>query len=195
LHSKTGGNQSIATLAWPVSIRRTALAACLLAPLVLLSTVPAKGKELTLHIARNATPTTIHLALPRFGEAVRAGSDDGITIVGHPNSELNGLCDGVDGIRLGTINLIAADSGALGNRIPAMACSACPSCSVTSPTATRWWDGPIGAWMARELRKKMGLVLLGQSSTGFRVILSTKVPVNHAESRQGVKLRLPEIPV
>jgi tripartite ATP-independent transporter DctP family solute receptor len=186
----------MATLSWPAWARRTALAACLLVPLGLLSSASAVAQKMTLHIAHNATTDdTIHLSLLRFADQVKAATSGDITIVVHPNSELAGLRDGVEGTRLGTIDLTAADSGTLGNWIPAMGVFSLPFMFRDFAHANKVMDGPVGAWKARELREKMGLVLLGQASTGFRVILTTKVPVNNAESLKGVKLRVPEIPV
>ncbi len=157
---------------------------------------PASAAKVTMHLAHNATSDdTINLACVRFSDAVKAGTGGDVDIVIHPNSELAGLRDGVEGTRLGTIDATAADSGTLGNWVPSMGVFSLPFIFRDYVQAAKVFNGPVGAWKGKELNDKMALVLLGQCSTGFRVILTTKVPVNNAEGLEGVKLRVPEIPV
>lgn len=175
-------------------MKRFLIAALAIASALGLS-LPASAQTV-LHFSHNATADdTINLAALRLAETVSERTNGELQIKVHPNSSLAGLRDGVEGVRLGTIDMTGADSGTLGNWVPGVGIFSLPFVFDDFEHAVKVMDGPVGEWKAKELKEKMGVELLGQSPSGFRVILTTDKMVNSAEDLRGMKIRIPEIPV
>lgn len=136
-----------------------------------------------------------HIAAERFAAEVKQRTSGELDIKIHPASQMAGLKDGVEGVRLGTIDLTLADTGTVGNWAPSMGLFSLPFMFDSYEHAIKAMNGPIAEWRRKEILDKANLVSLSHAVVGFRIILTTKKEIQTAADLKGVKLRIPEIPV
>ncbi len=136
-----------------------------------------------------------HKAALAFAEEVKSKTNGEVEIIVHPLSQMGGLRDGVEGTRLGTIDITMADTATIGNWAPALGMWSLPFVFKDYEHAQRVMAGPVGDWRAAQIRSKAGLIALGHAVVGFRVMLTTKRPINTAADMRQMKFRVPEIPI
>lgn len=136
-----------------------------------------------------------NIAAERFAKEVSEATNGEIVIKVHPLSQMAGLRDGVEGTRMGTIDLTMADTATLGSWAPELGLWSLPFVFKDYDQILRVMNGPVEGWRVDVINKKLGLVSLGHAVTAFRVIINSKRPITNADDIAGVKMRVPEIPV
>lgn len=136
-----------------------------------------------------------NLAANEFAKAVGEATNGEIQIKVHPLSQMAGLRDGVEGTRIGTIDLTMADTATLGSWAPELGLWSLPFVFRDYDQILRVMSGPVEAWRVGVIHQKLGLVSLGHAVTAFRVIINSKRPITSADDIVGLKMRVPEIPV
>ena len=111
-----------------------------------------------------------------------------------PASQLFNLRTSAEALQLGTLDLAWTDLGSLANWYPPLGFTAMPFLFTDFDHAYRVLYGPVGEQVRREVRERLGVEILSLGVSGFRVFV-TKRPVRSAADVQGIKLRVPEIPV
>lgn len=148
-----------------------------------------------LHLSHvNAPNDLIHLAAEKFAAAVAERTNGALTIVVHPASSLAGLRDGVEGVRLGTIDIAIADSGTLGNWIPEMGFFSLPFMFDDFAHERRVLAGPVGDWRRQKVREVLAAELIASAPIGQRIMVS-RTPIATPADIKGLTFRVPEIPV
>lgn len=136
-----------------------------------------------------------NVASERFAKEVQEATDGEIVIKVHPLSQMAGLRDGVEGTRMGTIDITMADTATLGSWAPELGLWSLPFVFRDYDQILRVMAGPVEDWRVDVINNKLGLVSLGHAVTAFRVIINSKRPITHADDIVGIKMRVPEIPV
>jgi tripartite ATP-independent transporter DctP family solute receptor len=141
-------------------------------------------------------PTThiLHAAAERFARAVQDKTGGRVVVEVRPASQLFNLRTSAEALQLGTLDLAWTDLGSLGNWYPPLGFTAMPFLFTDFEHAYRVLYGPVGEQVRREVRERLGVEILSLGVSGFRVFV-TKRPVRSAADVQGIKLRVPEIPV
>jgi TRAP-type transport system periplasmic protein len=140
------------------------------------------------------TSHILHAAAERFGAAVQQKTGGQVVVEIRPASQLFNLRTSAEALQLGTLDLAWTDLGSLANWYPPLGFTAMPFLFADFEHAYRVLYGPVGEQVRREVRERLGVEILSLGVSGFRVFV-TKRPVRSAADVQGIKLRVPEIPV
>jgi tripartite ATP-independent transporter DctP family solute receptor len=168
----------------------------LLAVSAVLCAVPsAFAQTTTLHLAHNVQTThPKHTASVLFAEEVSAATGGEVEVIVYPAEQLAALRAGAEGVQLGTVDLAWVDSGTLGNWVPDLSFASLPFIFGDFPAAIAAMDG-LSEEISGVMREELNVENLGWSPEGFRVLVTTKKPVLSAADIEGMKVRVPEIPV
>jgi tripartite ATP-independent transporter DctP family solute receptor len=140
------------------------------------------------------TSHILHAAAERFAAAVQQKTGGQVVVDIRPASQLFNLRTSAEALQLGTLDLAWTDLGSLANWYPPLGFTAMPFLFADFDHAYRVLYGPVGEQVRREVRERLGVEILSLGVSGFRVFV-TKRPVRSAADVQGIKLRVPEIPV
>ncbi|MGB6103826.1 MAG: DctP family TRAP transporter solute-binding subunit [Pusillimonas sp.] len=136
-----------------------------------------------------------HIAADQFAKKVAEQTGGEVIIKIHPLSQIAGLRDGVEGTRLGTIDMTMADTATLGSWAPELGLWSLPFVFRDYDQVLKVMQGPVEDWRVDVIKKKVGLMSIGHAVTAFRVIINTERPLTNAQDIVGLKMRVPEIPV
>lgn len=149
----------------------------------------------TLHFAHNVQATHPRaIAADIFAEEVARASDNDIRVVVYPAGQMASLREGAEGVQLGTVDLTWADAGTLGNWTPELSFSSLPFLFEDMPTANARMDAIMDD-LTVFMRERLNTENLGWSPEGFRVIVTAPRGVPRASDMEGLKMRVPEVPL
>lgn len=167
------------------------------AALVAGSLLPTTGfaQQTTLHMGHNnQTDHPGHIAGLEFARLVKEGTDGAVEVIVYPAEQLANLRAGAEGVQLGTIDMYYVDSGTLGNWHPQYSFVSLPFMFDDFDHASSSMDS-IADEVTEGMRKDFNVERLGWTPAGFRIVLSKDVEVNSASDMEGIKMRVPEIPI
>ncbi|WP_017728859.1 TRAP transporter substrate-binding protein [Halalkalibacterium ligniniphilum] len=143
----------------------------------------------------HATPDSdishMHQASLKFKEIVEKKTGGQVTINIHPNSQLGGEREIIEGTQLGTIDMAFVSSGVLGNFAPEVNAFDFPFLFRDREHVERVFDGEIGADVGAKL-EEVNLKVLAWAENGFRNITNSKHPIKTPEDMEGLKIRTQE---
>ena len=174
--------------------RGTALGSAL--ALAVVASAPAVAQQkVTLHFGHNlAVEHPAHTTAQEVSKAVAARSNGLFEVKVYPSSQLAGLRDGAEAVRLGTVDMYWADSGTLGGMVPALGFVSLPFLFSDYDQSMRAMD-KLRQDLDKVMRERMGVERLSWSPNGFRVIVTKNRAVKTAADMRGLKIRVPEIPL
>src|SRR5690625_4916024 len=126
-----------------------------------------------------------------FKETLERLSDGKFTVVEHPSSALGGERDMIEGLQIGSVDLVITSSGPLGNFVPDVLVLDLPFLFRDYEHARGVLDSEIGQEMLEEMQDH-DLVGLAWSENGFRHLTNSKRAVDSPEDLQGLKVRTME---
>ncbi|KLU63427.1 2,3-diketo-L-gulonate-binding periplasmic protein YiaO precursor [Peptococcaceae bacterium CEB3] len=129
-----------------------------------------------------------------FAKRVAELTHNQVKIEVYPNGELGQLPDIVEGVKQGTLQMGWGDLGTIGNFYPRANVIGLPFLFRDFDQVHKFFDGPLGQKLAREIRQNTGIRILGYSDSGFRDIVSKK-PIRSIADMKGLKIRVPSIPI
>jgi tripartite ATP-independent transporter DctP family solute receptor len=97
----------------------------------------------------------------------------------------------VEGLQIGTVDLVATSTGPVGNFVPDTLLTDIPFLFRDYAHADAVLDGPIGQQILDQFPKN-GLVALAWGENGFRNLTNSKRPVRTPEDARGLKVRTME---
>jgi tripartite ATP-independent transporter DctP family solute receptor len=164
--------------------------------LAILAAGPVPASAQTKLTFSHHVPTThiLHAAAERFAKTVQDKTSGQVVVEVRPASQLFNLRTSAEALQLGTLDLAWTDLGSLGNWYPPLGFTAMPFLFNDFDHAYRVLYGPVGEKVSQEVKERLGVEILSLGVSGFRVFV-TKRPVSSAGDVQGIKLRVPEIPV
>lgn len=168
-----------------------------LTALALLSlSLPAAAQQaLKLAHGLAAAPNSHHgVAAASWAAGIHKAAGDKFAITEFPASALGGEREMVEGVVLGSIDMVVVSSGTLGNFVPAVGLFDVPFLFRDADHARAVLDGPIGDDLLKAF-DGTGLVALAWGEQGFRHITSNKGPIRAPADLAGQKLRTMENPV
>jgi len=132
-----------------------------------------------------------HLGAVRYSELIAERTQNKVKIEVYPSTQLGNERDLVEGLQLGTIDLVVTSTGPLGGFVPRMFVVDLPFLFRDREHAYKVLDGPIGrelldAFSARGIR---GLAFW---ENGFRQITNSVRPIEKPEDLRGIKIRTME---
>ena len=138
-------------------------------------------------------PATSHygVAATAMGDELAKLTDGKFTFKQYPANALGGEREMVEGLQLGTVNVVLTSTGPVGNFVPEVLITDIPFLFRDYEHAHAVLDGPIG----QELLDKFpehGLIALAWGENGFRNLTNSKRPVKEPEDAKGLKIRTME---
>lgn len=134
-----------------------------------------------------------HKASLKFAEEVAARTKGAIEVKVFPNEQLGKETDLIKGIQLGTVDFTITGES-LQNWASAAALLAVPYAIRDIAHLDKVVDGPVGAKIAASIDEKTGLVPLTYFARGPRELTSNR-PIAKPEELNGMKLRVPNVPL
>ncbi|WP_163578222.1 TRAP transporter substrate-binding protein [Halomonas faecis] len=169
-------------------ITATALGATLFASQSLLAA------DYTLQFGHLANTENIwHLAAEKFKEEVEANSDGRIEVEVFPNEQLGAEMDVINSIQLGTADMTITGES-LQNWAPKAAMMAVPYAFRDSEHLHAAVSGEIGEEIEAQITESANLVPLAWFERGPRHLTSNR-PVEHPDDLDGLRLRVPNVPL
>lgn len=129
-----------------------------------------------------------HLGLERFKELVEEKTNGAVKIEIYPNGSLGDERDMVEGLQLGTVDIVLSSTGPLGNFVPQINVVDLPFLFRDKQHAYSVLDGEIGQNLLKKFEPE-GIIGLAFWENGFRHITNSKRPINGPEDLEGLKLR------
>ncbi len=157
---------------------------------------PTTAPTFKLNISHHVAPDHVLThASNRFAALVTERTKGNVTFTVHPAGQLANLRAAAEAVQLGTIDMVWADFPTLSVGLPHLGFIGLPFLFNDYAHVDKVLYGPVGEKLRKELREKLGIEAIGLGPSGFRVIATSKKPIKSAADLQGVKIRVPEIPV
>jgi tripartite ATP-independent transporter DctP family solute receptor len=149
-------------------------------------------KQVVLKLGHAVAPEhPYHLGAMRYSERIAQRTRNKVRIEVHPSTQLGNERDMVEGLQLGTIDLVVTSTGPLGGFVPRIFVVDLPFLFRDREHAYKVLDGPIG----RELLdafSAMGIKGLAFWENGFRQVTNNVRPIEKPEDLKGIKIRTME---
>jgi len=153
---------------------------------------PSAAQTINLKLGHAVAPEhPYHLGAVKFAELVAQRTSNKVKIDVYPSTQLGNERDMVEGLQLGTIDLVVTSTGPLGGFVPRMFVVDLPFLFRDREHAYKVLDGPIGrelldAFSPKEIK---GLAFW---ENGFRQITNNVRPIEKPEDLKGIKIRTME---
>ncbi len=132
-----------------------------------------------------------HLGAVKFSELVSQRTKNRVKIDVYPSTQLGNERDMVEGLQLGTIDLVVTSTGPLGGFVPKMFVVDLPFLFRDREHAYKVLDGPMGKDLFDAFSPK-GIKGLAFWENGFRQITNNVRPIEKPEDLKGIKIRTME---
>jgi len=177
-------------------MRRTWIIAILIALFVLNITWVDLGisqeKQVVLKLGHAVAPEhPYHVGAMRYSDLVAQRTKNKVKIDVYPSTQLGNERDMVEGLQLGTIDLVVTSTGPLGGFVPRMFVVDLPFLFRDREHAYKVLDGPIGRELLDAFSAK-GIKGLAFWENGFRQITNSVRPIEKPEDLKGIKIRTME---
>lgn len=158
--------------------------------LAAVAATPAAATDLKLGYG---LPATSHWgdAATAFGDKLAELSGGELTVSQFPDSQLGGERAMVEGLQIGSIDIVITSTGPVGNFVPAVQVFDIPFLFRDYAHARSVQDGPIGDELLAAF-EPAGLVALAWGDAGFRHFTNNDHPVETPEDIAGLKHRVME---
>lgn len=179
--------------------RKTVLSAALTAIIGLglgAVSTEATAETKTLRLSHHLAPGhLVDVASKRFAELLAEKTGGKLKVEVFPAGQLAGLRQGTEAVQVGTLDLVWSDFGTLANWQKHLGFISLPFLFRDNDHVLATLNGKIGEDLSAEVRKTLGIDVLGYGIAGFRVIATRNRPIGKPADLQGLKVRVPEVPV
>lgn len=134
-----------------------------------------------------------HLAALKFAEEVKARTNGEIEIQIFPNDTLGKEVDLIKGMQFGTVDFTITGE-TMQNWTPYAKLLAVPYAIRSNEQLQHVVDGPVGQQIAEEIQKSVKVIPLTWFARGPRELTSNR-PIRTLEDLQGLKMRVPNVPL
>lgn len=177
-------------------MKRTLMITILLTLLILtgawIDSGTCQDKPVVLKLGHAVAPEhPYHLGAVRFSELIAQRTNNKVKIDVYPSTQLGNERDMVEGLQLGTIDLVVTSTGPLGGFVPKMFVVDLPFLFRDREHAYKVLDGPIGRDLLDAFSAK-GIKGLAFWENGFRQITNNVRPIEKPEDLKGIKIRTME---
>lgn len=142
------------------------------------------------HVVSTSAP--YHIGAMELAKLVDQKTKGQLKIEIYPGGQLGkGERECIEGLQIGTIDLVATSTGRVGGFLPQLLVVALPFLFRDNGHVDKVLDGPIGEGLLKDL-SKAGIKGVAFWENGFRNLTNNKRPVNKPEDVKGLKLRTME---
>jgi tripartite ATP-independent transporter DctP family solute receptor len=152
----------------------------------------SQEKQVALKLGHAVAPEhPYHLGAVRYSDLVAQRTKGKVKIDVYPSTQLGNERDMVEGLQLGTIDLVVTSTGPLGGFVPRMFVVDLPFLFRDRGHAYKVLDGPIGRELLDAFSAK-GIKGLAFWENGFRQMTNSVRPIEKPEDLRGIKIRTME---
>jgi len=152
----------------------------------------SQEKQVILKLGHAVAPEhPYHLGAVRYSDLVEQRTTNKVKLDVYPSTQLGNERDMVEGLQLGTIDLVVTSTGPLGGFVPRMFVVDLPFLFRDREHAYQVLDGPIGRELLDAFSAK-GMKGLAFWENGFRQITNSVRPIEKPEDLKGIKIRTME---
>ncbi|MBG0790996.1 MAG: TRAP transporter substrate-binding protein [Desulfovibrionaceae bacterium] len=126
-----------------------------------------------------------------FAKAVAEKTDGNVKVEVYPADQLGKQLEAVEGVMLGTQDMVLTSDTVLSNWMPDMGILNLPFLFNDNWEVRKVLDGPIGDQLGKQLEPH-GALVIGWWENGMRHITNNKQPINTPADLKGLKIRVPE---
>jgi tripartite ATP-independent transporter DctP family solute receptor len=149
-------------------------------------------KQVVLKLGHAVAPEhPYHLGAVRYSELVAQRTKNKVKIDVYPSTQLGNERDMVEGLQLGTIDLVVTSTGPLGGFVPRIFVVDLPFLFRDREHAYKVLDGSIGRELLDAFSAK-GIRGLAFWENGFRQMTNSVRPIEKPEDLKGIKIRTME---
>lgn len=153
------------------------------------------GQSITLRIAHTTAPTHPYTTMAqKLAEQVKAKSGGSMNMTIHPSSQLGGERDLMEGLQMGTVDMMSCSLGVAASFVPELNVLNLPFLFRDAKHYTEVTNGPIGQRLLKAVESKR-LVGLGFYAPVFRVPMTGVRAINAPADFKGLRIRLMEVPL
>jgi TRAP-type transport system periplasmic protein len=132
-----------------------------------------------------------HMGLVKLNELLQERLNGRYVLKIHPNSQLGGERDLVEGVSLGSINMAVSAGAVVANFVPSLDAAEVPYLIRSVKHADRVFLGDIGKQLMADIDAK-GMKCLAIWESGFRNVSNNLRPINSVNDFKGMKIRTME---
>jgi tripartite ATP-independent transporter DctP family solute receptor len=177
-------------------VRNTALSAAAGIPLVAILTGKAKAAEFTFKLGHSQTAMhPMHLHQAEAAKKTLSDTGGRLEVQVFPNSQLGSEPDMVSQVRNGALDSVGTSILYLEPLNPAINLSCLGYAFSDYDKVWAAWDGDYGKLMREGMAQKGITIFEKTFDNGFRQITSNVRPIQSPADLQGLKIRLPNIPI
>ena len=134
-----------------------------------------------------------HLGLVEMARIVNEKSNGKVEIRIYPAMQLGSEKAMIEGLLLGTMDIVVTANGSLTNFVPQLGILDLPFLFRDRDHMYRVMDGPVGRALEHSMEER-GFHLLGFYDAGVRHIMTSNKPINAYEDLEGLKIRTMPVP-
>ena len=154
------------------------------------------AQEHRLRLSHHLSPGhLVDVASQRFAQAVEEGTNGEVVVEVFPAEQIAGLRQGAEAVQIGTVDFAWSDFGTLANFRPEYGFVSLPFIFEDDAHFNAVFNGEVGEALRQDVRDNLGIEALGYGNAGFRVIATRDRPVEGPEDLEGVRIRVPEVPI
>lgn len=152
----------------------------------------SQEKQVVLKLGHAVAPEhPYHLGAIKYAELIAQRTKNKVKIDVYPSTQLGNERDMVEGLQLGTIDLVVTSTGPLGSFVPRMFVVDLPFLFRDREHAYKVLDGPVGRELLEAFSAR-GIKGLAFWENGFRQITNNVRPIEKPEDLKGIKIRTME---
>lgn len=137
----------------------------------------------------------LHKAAVKFAEQVHEQSNGKLEVRLYPSGQLGNERELVEGLRLGSMDMIITGLAIIGWYAPEYGAVEAPFVWRDYSHVEKVWNGPIGGDLRQTMQKRAGIQLMQPWFRGPRYLTTTSRKVLSPADLKGLKLRVPELEV
>ncbi|UFJ41407.1 TRAP transporter substrate-binding protein [Brevibacillus humidisoli] len=151
------------------------------------------AESVTLKVGHTLADTSHYQkGLEKFKELVAEKTNNAVNIEIFPNGSLGGERDMVEGLNVGSVDMVLTSTGPMSGFVPEVTVVDLPFLFRDAEHAHKVLDGEIGQQLLQKVDDTLGVKTLGWWENGFRNITNSKKPITKPEDLQGLKIRTME---
>lgn len=136
-----------------------------------------------------------HAAALAFKNYVEANTKGSVKVEVYPASQLGNEVTVIEGLKMGTIELIVLHDGPISTFYKPFMVYAMPYLFDDQAMAWTVVDGPFGKEMAEDMRKTTGIRMLALGDNGIRHFTNSKRVIKSPDDMKGLKMRVMTGPI
>ena len=130
-----------------------------------------------------------HLAALEFKKTLEEKTNGQATVTIFPSSQLGTYVEMIEGLQMGTIDIVLESIGTLSVHHPLAGIESMPYLFKDMEDYLKVWEGPIGQEIINKIANEVNYLVIGHLFRGARQLTANK-PVESLEDLQGLKMRV-----